>query len=529
MKTQQKTRKAHSESGVALLIAMFALLLITALAISLIVASGMESSLAGNYRSSKTSYYAAEAGIEEARGRILPTNPNTISGNLNAMMLTVGGVTYLPTNQVLYITNPGVGEPNGAALLALYPDTEFDAEFTGVPTLAAAAKTYVNSVWTAAGNTGPSYKWVRINAATKHSLGLNVDNLGTGLGILNAVNPLYYDAGLTPATMTVPPLIGTTPNPSPTAKQAFEITSLAVIPNGTPNPTRKLLQYVITAVSYGLNFNGALNLGGSVGNFKGANSNPYHINGQDGSGAVAAPGCATPQPPAIKAAINVGAGNAASGQTNQAYVDANLPRPGNYTGAPQTPSNPPLPNSASVTTDTLTGSLSSPQSLDQMLQQMQQSADAVIPNPPNAPGYNNSGTTYNFGGPGWPTNMSANNPQVVYVDGSFDLGPNTGYGILVVTGNFIYHGNSGWNGIILVVGDGTTTYVGSGGGNGQFDGAIFAATTRDANGNQLANYGTVNFDVNGGGGNGIYYSSCWVNQVQKPPKYQVLSFREIGQ
>jgi hypothetical protein len=161
------------------------------------------------------------------------------------------------------------------------------------------------------------------------------------------------------------------------------------------------------------------------------------------------------------------------------------------------------------------------------MQTIQQNADAVMPNPPNPAGYNNSGTTYNFGGTGWPTDMSATNPKVVYVDGSFDLGPNTGYGILVVTGNFTYHGNSGWNGIILVVGDGTTTYLGNGGGNGQFDGAIFAATTRDASGNQLANFGTVNFDINGGGGNGIYYSSCWVNKVQQPPKYQILSFREF--
>ena len=122
--------------------------------------------------------------------------------------------------------------------------------------------------------------------------------------------------------------------------------------------------------------------------------------------------------------------------------------------------------------------------------------------------------------------MSASNPKVVFVDGSFDLGPNTGYGLLVVTGNFQYHGNSGWKGIILVVGDGTTTFLGNGGGNGEFDGAIFAATTRDASGNQLPNFGSVNFDINGGGGNGMYYNSCWINRVQQPPSYQILSFQE---
>jgi len=165
--------------------------------------------------------------------------------------------------------------------------------------------------------------------------------------------------------------------------------------------------------------------------------------------------------------------------------------------------------------------------LDQLVLTIRNNADAVIPNPPNAPNVNNSGTTYNFGGPGWPAGMSASNPQTVYVDGSFDLGPNTGYGLLVVTGNFTYHGNSGWNGVILVIGDGTTTFLGNGGGSGEFDGAIFAATTRDVSGNQLPSLGSVNFDITGGGGNGIYYNHCWINNVQKPPTYKVLSFKEI--
>ncbi|HEV1993655.1 MAG TPA: hypothetical protein VGR03_04940, partial [Candidatus Acidoferrum sp.] len=164
----------------------------------------------------------------------------------------------------------------------------------------------------------------------------------------------------------------------------------------------------------------------------------------------------------------------------------------------------------------------------QLLQNIKDNADALIPNPPPAPNVV-SHTLYTYGGPGWPAGMSQNNPQVVYVDGDFDLGPNTGYGLLVVTGNFFYHGNSGWKGIVLVVGDGTTTFLGNGGGNGSFDGAVFTATIRDASGNLLNNFGPLNFDVTGGGGNGIYYNSCWIKNVQKPPSYKLLSFREISQ
>ena len=516
MKTSRKIRRTRSESGIALLIAIFVLMLISAVAISMVVSSGTESSLAGNYRTTMSSSFAAAAGIEEARGRLVPSNPSPLALPL------VGAPAYLPANQVVYITNPAVGEPAGAGLLALYPDTEFDQEFAGAPTLAAATKTYVNSIWTGALNNGPLYKWVRINAATKKSLGINVDN--TGLAAANASIPLYYDSGLIPASIVVPPAIGNVPGPilPATQKQIYEITALAVLPNGS----QKRLQYVVTPVNFGLNFQGALTLGGQVGNFNGANSNPYHINGTDGSGsAPAVPGCAIANPPAVNAGIAVSPGldtGNTSGLTNQAYVTNNLPRPDNYTGSGGTPSVVPVVNN---------GSLSTPNSLDQLVQELKANADVVMgPNPPLGPNVNNSGTVYNYGQSGsgytWPSDMSASNPKVVFADGSFDLGPNTGYGILVVTGNFQYQGNSGWNGIILVIGDGTTTFLGNGGGNGEFDGAIFAATTRDASGNQLPNYGNVNFDINGGGGNGIYYNSCWINRVQQPPSYQILSFQE---
>jgi len=508
MKTHHRIRNKRSESGIALLIAIFAVLLVSALAISLIVASGTETSLAGNYRSSASSYYAAAAGIEEARGRLLPGNPNSI-----ATLLPLAGVPpFLAANQVVYITNPAVGEPNGAALIALYPDNEFNAEFPLTP-LAATAKTYFDSVWTAKGNTGPLYKWVRINAATKNSIGVNVDGTGVGSLVLNASMPLYYDSAPTPASMIVPPGLAGVPNPPSSARQAYEITALAVLPNGS----QKLLQYVVAPLIYDLNFQGALTLAGQVGNFQGANSNPYKVSGIDGSGnPPAVPGCTNNA--ATVAGIDVSPGNAASGQTNQDYVIGNLPRPNNYTGTGGTPS---------VGAVNQTGTLQTPASLDQLVQTIRNNADAVIPNPPNPANYNNSATTYNFGTTGWPTDMSATNPKVVYVDGSFDLGPNTGYGILVVTGNFQYQGNSGWKGIILVIGDGTTTFLGNGGGNGEFDGAIFTATTRDASGNQLSSFGTLNFDITGGGGNGIYYNSCWINKVKQPPTYLVLSFREL--
>jgi len=76
MNSTRHRRSKRSQAGVAILIAISALLLISVVAISLIIAAGMETSLSGNYRSSTGAYYAARAGLEEGRGRLLSRNPN---------------------------------------------------------------------------------------------------------------------------------------------------------------------------------------------------------------------------------------------------------------------------------------------------------------------------------------------------------------------------------------------------------------------------------------------------------------------
>jgi hypothetical protein len=508
MKNLSKNRKMNSESGVALLIALIALLLISGAAVAMIVASGSEGALNGNYRSSSSAYYAALAGLEEGRGRLLPTNPNLIVVN-NAQ-------GYMPVGSAQYIANPNAAAGESTAtILTPYPDNQYNAEFGQAP-VPLGPPIPSTSGANAANIPGPMYKWVRINAVTEFSLKADVD----GDNLPNdAATPLYYDSGLTPPAIVVPRTLGPgVPNPQPTQNQVLEVTALAVLPNGS----EKLLQYLVAPKTYNLDFNSPLTLAGTVGTFKGATSSPYQVNGQDGSNPTPTPvaNCAT-NPATLKDAIGV------STTADQGTVTGGIPknRTGNYTGANSSPD-------VAVVTQSSGSPFASTASLDQLLTNIKGNADAVIqPSPAPPANYNNSGTTYNFGqsGPGytWPSDMSATNPKVIFVNGSFDLGPNTGYGLLVVTGNFQYHGNSGWKGVILVVGDGTTTFLGNGGGSGSFDGAIYVATTRDANGNLLPNFGTVNYDNTGGGGNGIYYNSCWIKQANQPPTYRVLSFKEI--
>jgi Tfp pilus assembly protein PilX len=484
MKSPHISRQERPEAGVALLLALVTMMLVAAIAMALLSGSGTESALAGNYRSSTGSYYAAFAGLEEGRGRLLPTNPNYFD-NTVANFIPTSGTPPLALGQVRYILNAVPGEtvaPTNQASTTTYPDTQYSSEFGSAPPTGGATQT-VTSTTTVAGVQGPLYKWVRITPITEQAINKDVNNDSA----LNNTTALYYD--------------GAHLNLTSTGKQAMEVTSLAVLPDGA----QKMLQYLVAPVNYNLNFQSALSLVGPVGTFNGANSNPYYTNGNDGSGNPGTVAGCTANQPAVPA---IGVSTAA----DDTYVTDNLPRPTHYVGAGGTPS---------VDTVTQTGPLQSPAELNQLVDTIKQNADAVVtPNPPTG--------TYNFGDPGWPS-MSASDPKVVVVNGDFDLGPNTGYGLLIVTGNFHYHGNSGWKGIVLVIGDGTTTFDGLGGGNGEFDGAVLVATTKDSSGNTLDSYGSVNFDISGGGGNGIYYNSCWIQKAQGTPSFAILSFREVPQ
>jgi len=497
MKSNRIYRRKQSESGVALLIAIFVLMLISVVAISLIVASGGESSLAGNYRSSTSAFLAGSAGLEEARGRMLAGNADYFNNTVAGFLPAAGP---LALGQVRYIVNPALGEPAGAALLGTYPDTEYATEFLAAP-VAGNVQTITSVSTVVSGGTtyyGPLFKWVRITPATEQSIQTDVN----GGGLTNNA-PLYYDGAHLPnPSLIVPPMIGLNPNPPATAKQAFEITALAVLPNGS----QKTVQYVVAAQTFNLNFPSALTLSGKNMAFSGPNSNVYYADGTDGTGnPPAVPGC-TPNSPSKPA---IGVTEPQGGTGNLTSVIAGLPRPDHYTGGGLA-----TPSVSDINTINLSPQLQTPASLNQLVKDISLVATVVTP------------TTGIAQGSDLPAS-SVNSPATIVVNGNLNLSSYVGYGLLVVTGNFSYNGNSGWKGIVLVVGDGTTTFTGLGGGNQEFDGAIFVASIKDTAGNLLSQLGNVGFNISGGGGNGVYYNSCWINRSQPILKYQVLSFREL--
>ena len=549
MKPEGKARKRPPQAGTALLIAIFALLLISVVGIAMLVSTSADTALAGNYRTSTGAYYGALAGLEEARGRLLWKNPNYINNTGSyANLLSPSGVPTWGLTQVLYIVNPGPGETVDptSSNAANYPDTEYAMEFPGWGLSGAVVNTPIQSVSpvASAGLPGPSYKWVRINPATEQSLNMDVN----GDTAIDRVAVLFYDPANanslyqpTPGLVLSSPPVPATP-PTPTAVEALEITALAVLPNGT----QKILQYVVapliisaqvssnSASPFGANFPAALTLAGNGVSYTGPQTTSFTINGQD------------------QCALNnlyysIGYTNSADGAGIAAGAAGSGPAPGfanDYQGYPASGAGSPPPTTKGLATIAnvnpnpsnalLAPSWMTPASLDSMAQDITKSADVVIDGVTGGPAH----------GSNLPT-MTPSAPMTVVVNGDLDLTGwhGVGYGLLLVTGTLTYDPNATWEGLVLVIGQGT--FLATQGGLNGFDGAVFLAKTHDSSGNLLSALGATSFSQTGSSGNfgrGINYNSCWISGnpgnpliqgvrgplVNGPLSYKVLSFREIN-
>lgn len=500
MHRKRQFGKQPAERGAALLIAIFALLLVSVVAIALIVSSGTDSALASNYRSSANAYYAALAGIEEARGRLLPTDANFIPLPGNPMPLT----------QVVYILNPADGTvvPDNLGSPSTYPDNEYTQEF-GVP-VTSRVVTKVASVSPSAGLPGPNYKWVRINAVTEKTLGDGTNGVDVNWdGTVDSVTPLFYDPANLNSGNPSPGLIEN-PAPPPTAGQALEITSYAVLPSGT----QKMLQYVVRPLVVFPNLNAplfpaALTLAGNNVTYTGPGTASFFIKGQDqcAGSTLAMPG--------------IGYTNNSGGDASYNNIKTGATPAANYQGAPMNPGPPSTPatapNSIGYVGTQLNPNWLTPNGLDAVVQDITQSADAVI---------NGSVTPASF-----PSGMSPTHPMSIVVNGDLDLNGwhNTGYGLLLVTGTLKYDPDASWQGVVLVIGQGV--FISNKGGSGQFDGAVFVARTRDTSNNLLPTLGAASFSQTGGGpnlGTGINFNSCIAQAAEGPLTYKILSFKEIA-
>jgi hypothetical protein len=117
-------------------------------------------------------------------------------------------------------------------------------------------------------------------------------------------------------------------------------------------------------------------------------------------------------------------------------------------------------------------------------------------------------------------------PQLTFCDGNCTLGD--GAGILIVTGTLTGNGNVGFNGIILVLGEGV--FQRNGGGNGDTYGAIVVAKfarswPASENGNPHG-FQSPTYDMNGGGNSTTGYDSAQVDKGLSAVGVRALGIRE---
>src|SRR5215470_1149593 len=70
-----KASKRYGEQGIAMLVAVFALLLLSVIGLGMMYSTNMETNINTNYRDKQTATYAAMAGLQEARDRIRAYDP----------------------------------------------------------------------------------------------------------------------------------------------------------------------------------------------------------------------------------------------------------------------------------------------------------------------------------------------------------------------------------------------------------------------------------------------------------------------
>ncbi len=263
--------RQQAERGVALVIAIFTLMLISVVATALILMAGTETAMKGNYKSAMHAFYDAKAGLEEGRGRLWTGNPNSIA---NCVFPIPGQM--MPMNRVCYIVNPSAGEVVNPLDLSAgnpYADLEYLQEWQ-TPLTGASVQPFINSTSpiASANIAGPLYKWVRITPRTEASVNLDSD----GDGVIDKT-PLFFDGkNVFDSKNGVPP----------GAAQVLTITSLAVTPYGS----RRMVQYTVALAGSAAalaNFPSALTLDGNGVSFtgpsgsSGGGSGSFQVNGND--------------------------------------------------------------------------------------------------------------------------------------------------------------------------------------------------------------------------------------------------------
>jgi hypothetical protein len=245
--------KKRNEQGMALLLSLFALLLLSGIGLCMVLASTTETRIDANNSGSLRSYYAARSGLEEVRDRMKLSAASPVS-LANQLPLDIAG----NANGVLYVLNPAGGEtvdPTDPA--SPYYDDQLCHDFNSGVSARDSKCTVIPATpnwnlplqYAAAVNASPAavplgYKWVRINIKTNRMAApYFVDQIGDAATLDTRVCWDGQREQLSPG--------GSNPSCDANGMQTvYMLSSLAATSQtGGPNGSRKFLRFEVVAPS----------------------------------------------------------------------------------------------------------------------------------------------------------------------------------------------------------------------------------------------------------------------------------------
>ena len=543
---QAKVRRRNKERGVAMLIALIALVLLAIIGMGFMFMTVTENSVNNNYKDSQKAYFAARGGLENVRALLAPPNATTGLGAgalwAPAMALDGNMPTKLAPTGVIYVKNSSI-----AAATDVDPTTSLGSVVSVNPTLddelcheqygglgmtAGAAATPCGATGT---NTElmasvPAYFTPIVNPASILNSGqanalpfkwVRITNKQNFMGLLSKTINTAQPAGSQVCwdgvqEQVIPTALGNTcvtpPAPFTEMRPVWLLTALAVTPQIGQNPGSRRIVQMEVALAPPVTTNATIATSGTI-----KLTGKVTVNGNDD--------CTT-----NKNHLSIYSGECVPGQnackgtaiTNQVPPDQLIGNNG-QTGVTAYD-----PTTGVVTSNGSTGQGPWPYNVDQIISQYKQMAQSAV----GPPWYYNpscSGTTCKvqneqFGT--FPTNpvtgqtestspiAADGTPQIVYVPGNLKLdSPKAGGdGLLIVNGDLTVDGGLEYYGLILVKGQihftgGSTQPV-------NLYGAILAGDSASA------------ADAVGGSFS-FHYSSCALKQTtsQQPPK--LLATHEI--
>jgi Tfp pilus assembly protein PilX len=511
----------RSERGVALIICLFALMLLSGIGLGMMFMADTESSINRNYRDAQQAYFAATAGIQEARGRLITGSifvpPTTLPNNgvstgvvyiMNHTSSIAAGDIQPWTSGNAYFDTEFCHENFSNAGTALVTNTGPNTPCAAVPTGTYYTTVNSNSPFLGSDANLP-YRWVRVTLKSNKTAApdptLATSYYVNASGSANNV-PICWNGT---AELPKPAGYGTCDDDPPPdgityLKSVYMLTALAITQSGS----RRMTQMEVANNPPFLT-NAALD----TNDFVTVKGSSVTVNGYDNCKCS----CTLAKGAAVPTCTNRTTGAACTGSTYAIYSSQTVSTSGG-------------PALVAGTSPAVAQNQIFPYDVAALIARYSSMTGVVnttgapygISCSPGTPfpncGQLNSGTLGTAPIPFPPTDP--NNPvgavnQITYVPGSFDIQAKTsGAGVLIIDGDLTIHGGLQFYGLIIV--RGILTFSGSG--TGQDVGVYGSVIT----GNSSIADDTLKGGVN------IQYDRCALLNTQTPSPPALLANHEVS-